>query len=130
VRLSVILLVACGSAPPPQPVITPATPPKPPAAVSCGDAGVMLRGSVKDPKKAGPAKEAAIASACLFDKWAREVLDCIGSTTDRQACLDKLTEPQRVALTKKLTVWADAYAESLVAKEPDAGGEEPEVDPP
>lgn len=124
-------IVACGAPPPPAPIVTPPPPVRPPAAVSCGDAGVMLRGSVKDPKLAGPAKEAAIASACLFDKWAREVLDCVGSQNDRQACLDKLTEPQRLALTKKLTAWADAYAESLVpADEDEVKTDDTEGDPP
>jgi hypothetical protein len=82
---------------------------------------------VQDPKKAGPAKEAAIASACLFDKWTREVLDCVGTEVDRRPCLDKLSEPQRAALAKKLTAWAEAYAESLVATDP--APDEPEPEP-
>ena len=114
VRLLLIALAACGATPQPQPA--PAAPPKQPAAVSCGDAGVMLRGAVVDTKRAGPAKEAAIASACLFDKWPREVLDCVGRETERQPCLAKLTDAQRTALTKKLTMWAEAYAEGLATE--------------
>jgi hypothetical protein len=124
---SLFVLVACGSGAAPPATTPPTTPPPPPAApVTCGDVGVMLRGEVKDPKKAGPAKEAAIASACLFDKWSRDVLDCVGSQPARQACLAKLTEAQRVALAKKLNTWAEAYGDATA---PTDSPPEPEVDP-
>lgn len=79
---------------------------------------MILRGSVDDSRKAGPAKEAALASACMFDKWSQEVLDCVGAIgvadTERHAeestkCLAKLTTEQRDALDTKLTAWAGVY---------------------
>jgi hypothetical protein len=90
----------------------------PPAPVTCADAGVVLRGTVEDTRKAGPAKEAAIASACLFDKWSREILDCIGAiasadldrhTAQSSKCLALLSTEQRAALDTKLTAWTTTY---------------------
>jgi hypothetical protein len=42
-------------------------------------------------------------------------------------CLDQLTDAQRAALIKKLSSWAEAYAEASVTV--DAGVEEPDPDP-
>ena len=81
----------------------------PPAAVSCADAGSILRGTVEDSRKAGPAKEAAIASACMHDKWSQDILDCIGTEHDAKACLAKLSTEQRAALDTKLTAWTEIY---------------------
>ncbi len=123
VRWFPLLLVACGSAAPPAPApinraaigraaIAPVVPkqPVPPAArVTCADVGVILRGGVEDHRKAGPAKEAAIASVCLFDHWSQEILDCVGGERDAKQCLDKLTTEQRAALDTKLTNWTVLY---------------------
>lgn len=107
----VLAIVGCHAAPPPAPPPSapPPAPRPPPEPVSCADAGVILRGSVEDSKKAGPAKEAAIASACRFDRWSREVLDCIGGELLPLGCLHKLTAEQRAALDTKLTAWTSTY---------------------
>ncbi len=81
----------------------------PPARVTCADAGVLLRGAVEDSRKAGPAKEAAIASVCLFDKWSQEILDCVAGTLEAKKCLDQLSTEQRAALDTKLTAWTETY---------------------
>src|SRR5687768_12145224 len=112
-RLVLVLVAACGSqpAPPPAPIAPPA-PPRvvgPPAPVTCGEVGVLLRGSVKDERNAGPMKEAAIARACLHDKWSREVIDCVGATADPRPCIEKLAKEQRAAYDKKLLAWADSF---------------------
>jgi len=79
---------------------------------------VVLRGTVDDTRKAGPAKEAAIASACLFDNWSQQILDCIGEISsadvDRHVeqsdkCLAMLSTEQRAALDTKLTAWTTTY---------------------
>ena len=80
--------------------------------MSCGDAGVILRGRVEDAKRAGPAKEAVIASACLLDKWSPEVLACIGGDGAPPSCLDKLDGRQRAAYDKALESWAGEFGES------------------
>lgn len=81
----------------------------PPASVTCADAGVILRGTVEDHRKAGPAKEAAIASVCRFDSWSQQILDCIGGEHEPKKCLDKLSTAQRAALDTKLTAWSETY---------------------
>src|SRR5687767_8510725 len=97
----VLLLLAAGCtkpAPvtgPTAPLAAPAAPQ--PAAVTCGDAGVLLRGSVDDQKQAGPAKEAAIARTCKLEQWPAEVLRCIGEQPQARPCLDKLEVDQRRA---------------------------------
>ncbi|MBA3397357.1 MAG: hypothetical protein H0T89_32320 [Deltaproteobacteria bacterium] len=80
--------------------------------MSCGDVGVILRGRITDEDHAGPAKEAAIARACLHDGWAPEVLECIGTShgpTDPTSCLDRLGPEQRASFHKKLAVWNDEF---------------------
>jgi len=116
--LAVFVVAACGPAAAPPIVARPpaAPPPAKPASTSCGDAGVILRGPVDDPRKAGPAKEAVIASACLHDKWASEILRCIGSAAIPQDCLDKLTEAQRETLDSKLVAWGDLFGESVESR--------------
>lgn len=84
-----------------------------PAAVTCGDAGVILRGSVDDVKKAAPAKEARIASACLHDRWPATVLACIGSEQAPTDCLEQLTDVQRASFHKELVAWADLHGEAI-----------------
>ena len=87
------MLVACGSAAPSTPTaiapvsLLPLRPLPPAARVTCADAGAILRGVVEDSHKAGPAKEAAIASVCLFDKWSQEILDCVARYDE---CPEKL----------------------------------------
>lgn len=111
--LPLVLVAACASPPPQviQETAPPRPPPPPPAKVSCADAGTILRGPVEDPRKAGPAKEAAIASACLFDRWSQSILDCIGSTLEPQECLKELTTAQRTALDTKMQSWVDIYTD-------------------
>lgn len=74
---------------------------------------MILRGAVEDTRKAGPAKEAAIASACLFDRWSQEILDCIGGEHEAHGCLAKLSEQQRGALDTKLTAWTGVYENEI-----------------
>ena len=117
-----VLVAACGaqSAPPPKPSAPPPAPPRvvgPPAPVTCGDVGVLLRGDVNDDREAGPVKEATIARACLHDKWPREVIECVGSATRPTPCLDKLTKEQLAAYHKKLLAWSDAFPGEDVAIE-------------
>ncbi len=78
----------------------------------------MLRGTVDDSRKAGPAKEAAIASACRFDKWSQDILDCIGAIASADGerhleqsnkCLAMLSTAQRDALDTKMTTWMTTY---------------------
>ena len=106
-------VVACGASPapaPPPPAPKPiVVTPTPPAPVTCGDAGVILRGTVDDDREAGPMKEAAIARACLHDQWPAEVLACTGSTPKPKSCLDKLSPAQRKAYRERIARWNDAF---------------------
>jgi len=109
----VLLLLAAGCAKPapvaaPKPAAPPAPAP-PPAAVTCGDAGVLLRGTVDDQKQAGPAKEAAIARTCKAEKWSAEILACVGEQPAARPCLDKLAPAQRTAYDQALTAWNEAF---------------------
>jgi hypothetical protein len=120
----VLLLLAAGCAKP-APVAAPAAPrpaPPRPAAVSCGDAGVLLRGSVDDQRQAGPAKEAAIARTCKLEKWPAEVLACVGGEPQARPCLDKLSAPQRAAYDQALVAWNEVYPDESL----DGGRELPE----
>lgn len=79
---------------------------------------MVVRGLVEDSRKAGPAKEAAFASACLFDKWSQDVLDCIGAIASADVeqhleqstkCLALLSPAQRDALDTKMVAWTTTY---------------------
>lgn len=70
---------------------------------------MILRGSVEKPKTAGPAKEAALASACLVDHWSQDVLDCIGREPDGASCLSRLDAAAQASLNNKLKAWAEAH---------------------
>ncbi|MEO8705075.1 MAG: hypothetical protein ABI867_33790 [Kofleriaceae bacterium] len=111
-RFALLVVAACGSVPPkPPPPPPPASEPTP-APTSCGDAGVILRGSVTDARRAGPAKEAVIASACLHDRWPAPVLACIGGRTPA-GCTDQLSASQRAHLGNDLRAWAGQYSETV-----------------
>lgn len=71
-------------------------------------------------------KEAAIARACLHDKWPREVVDCVGSSVHPKPCLEKLADEQRAAYAKKLLAWVDAYPDEKL--DLDAPPEPEEID--
>jgi hypothetical protein len=105
----VLALAACGAPATSQPVAPapaqPTVPTRAPAAITCGDAGVVLRGYVEDAKRAGPVKEAAIATACLLDRWSPEVLACIGGDGSPAACIGKLDGRQRAGYTKAIEAW-------------------------
>lgn len=110
----VLLLLAAGCAKPalvaaPAPAAAPPAPAPGPASVTCGDAGVLLRGNVDDQKQAGPAKEAAIARTCRFEQWPAELLRCVGEKPAARPCLEKLTPAQRGAYDKALTAWNEAF---------------------
>lgn len=110
--LALVLIAACGSSKPaPPPAPAPVAPPPPaPAAASCTDAGVILRGEILvDEGEAGPAKEKAIAKACVDDAWPRTVIDCIASTPQPEVCLDKLDARRRLAYDQRMQVWSDEY---------------------
>jgi hypothetical protein len=114
VRWLVLLVAGCGST---APAIAPTAPPAPislaaPAPVTCGDAGVILRGKV-DQATHGPTKEATIASACLLDRWPIETLECIGTSAQPDGCLDKLTEDQRHSYELELAQWAETFGETI-----------------
>lgn len=107
-RIALIVLVACGSRTVPMPIVMvreSAKPKPPPAPMTCGDAGVILRGPVADPVH-GPTKEALIASACLHDKWSSKALECVGSDVAPTECFVQLDEPQRASLAKLLQAWS------------------------
>jgi hypothetical protein len=112
-----LLVAACGSAPPPAPTPSPRAPvaPKPaPSPVTCGDAGVILRGTVENAKEAGPSKEAAIASACLHDKWPAAMLACVGADAEPESCYDQLEPAQLAGLNKILQAWSEAHSEPFL----------------
>ena len=117
-RTPVVLLLLAAGCTKPAPVVAPAAPPPAPApkpvAVTCGDAGVLLRGTVDDQKQAGPAKEAAIARTCKYEKWSAEILACVGEKPAAKPCLDKLTSSQREAYDKELAAWNEAYPDEML----------------
>ncbi|MDQ3336312.1 MAG: hypothetical protein M4D80_14180 [Myxococcota bacterium] len=118
--LAAVLVAACGArpAPPaPAPAKVAVVAPPAPAPITCGDAGVILRGKVEDDRDAGPMKEEAIAKACLHDKWPAEVLDCVGSTPNAKTCLDKLASAQRKAYRERIARWNDAFPEEVLDDE-------------
>ncbi|HWO21988.1 MAG TPA: hypothetical protein VNO30_24670 [Kofleriaceae bacterium] len=117
--LPVVLLLLAAGCTRPAPVAAPAAPPAPapapaPAAVTCGDAGVLLRGTVDDQRQAGPAKEAAIARTCKYEQWSAELLQCVGGEVDAKACLDKLTPEQRTAYDQELTWWNERFPDETL----------------
>jgi hypothetical protein len=133
--LGVVLLLVAGcakSAPVAAPVA--AAPPAPapkPAAVTCGDAGVLLRGTVDDQKQAGPAKEAAIAHTCKLEKWSAELLRCVGEKPQAKPCLEKLTPAQRSAYDQALAAWNEAYPDESLeegGEYADMGGDDTYID--
>jgi hypothetical protein len=115
-----LVLVAC-SAPPVPPAarapIKTIVKAAPPAPVTCGDVGVILRGQVEDDRAAGPMKEAAIAQTCLHEQWPADVRACIGGPAPK-GCLVKLAEAQRVAYHAKLASWADEFPDEQLDEEP------------
>jgi hypothetical protein len=122
----VLLLLAAGctkpvsvTAPTPPPAAAAAVPR--PAEVTCGDAGVMLRGSVDDQKQAGPAKEAAIARTCKLEKWSADVLGCVGEKPQAGPCLEKLTAAQRTAYGEALVAWNELYPDEVIEESSDEG---------
>ncbi len=111
VRLSIVVLAAaaCGAPPAPAPIVIhdPPPPPRTPRPVTCGDAGVILRGEVERPKVTGPTKEATIASACLTGAWPQAVLDCIATDPRPRSCLTKLDASQLDLLARKIESWVE-----------------------
>lgn len=117
---AVLLLLVAGCAKP-APVPAPAAPkpavPAPvaaPAAVTCADAGVLMRGGVDDQKQAGPAKEAAIARTCRLEKWTPAVLKCVGEKPQARACLSELAPSQRTAYEEALVAWNEVYPDEVI----------------
>ena len=94
--------MACGGSPPaPAPVTAPPVDP-----VTCHDASVILRGPVvSDDEHAGPARESAILRSCEGDRWAPEVLACVGRERKPNDCLAKLTDQQHQNYDAKLGTW-------------------------
>ena len=116
-----LVFLACSSPPLPQrspaPIAAVARPvATKPAPVTCGEAGVILRGKVGDDKIAAPEKEATIARACLRGKWPAEVLACVGSSRQPKTCLDQLTADQRSGYLKLLAGWNDLFPDEEVAE--------------
>ena len=122
----VLLLLAAGCTKPATVAAPAARPPAPapgPAAVTCGDAGVLLRGTVDDQRQAGPAKEAVIARTCKYEQWPAEVLQCVGEQAEAKPCLDKLAPVQRTAYDEALAAWNESYPDEMLdgGVEEDAG---------
>ncbi|MEO6776995.1 MAG: hypothetical protein ABI467_28955 [Kofleriaceae bacterium] len=103
------VLVACGGSPAPAAVAAkPALAP-----VTCHDASVILRGLIaSEDDKAGPARESAILRSCEVDRWAPEVLACIGIERKPSGCLAKLTEQQHQSYDAKLGTWEAQFGGS------------------
>jgi hypothetical protein len=109
-RLGIVLIVAaaCGSTPAPQ-AAAPVTN-KPPAAPTCAEVGVILRGEVTaSDEAAGPAREQAIRAACEADQWAADVIRCAASTVHPEDCLARLDEKQQASYAARLRTWSDKY---------------------
>ena len=128
-RVSLVLVVAaaCGSTPAqPTTVATKSTPVAPPAVATCAEVGVLLRGAIDSTEKlAGPEREVAIATACMKGGWSPEILGCLSTTANSEACLGKLTEAQHTAYDDALSAWNATYGGG------EEGGEEGGgIDPP
>jgi hypothetical protein len=123
----VLLLLLAAGCTKPAPVVAPAPAPVPaapqPAAVTCGDAGVLLRGKVDDQKQAGPAKEAAIAHTCKLERWPAELLRCVGEKPEARPCLEKLSEAQRTAYDQALVAWNEVYPDETIEETSDTGAD-------
>jgi hypothetical protein len=117
------VMVGCGGTPAPAPqtighqVATP-------AAATCTDVGVILRGRVDTGEDAGRAREAAIANACETDKWSPAVVECVAGNKKPDTCLARLDEKQRAAYDEKLQAWSTQYGGS------DYGGDTDDPPPP
>ncbi len=125
------LLVACGSKPPLAPPAIAHHAPAP-AAATCGDVGVILRGAIEntdDRAQAGRAREAAIANACELDRWPKDVIDCVATKPKPSACLAKLSDEQRASYDDKLAAWGDKWGGSTYGGD-DYGGVAGGVDAP
>jgi len=110
---AVVILSSCGGKAATPPPAQPTKPVVPPVvaipAATCTDVAVILRGKTNLEKDAAEARETLIKEACEADKWTAEMLKCVSSTPDASACLDKLTEDQRVALNDRIYEWRDEY---------------------
>jgi hypothetical protein len=109
-RRWLLVLVACGANPAPPAVIGHRA--SAPAAPSCADVGVILRGPIEhgdNAADAGRAREAAIANACETDSWSAQVIACVASKAKPSECLDRLTPEQHGSYDEKLTAWAEQY---------------------
>lgn len=105
--LTFFVLACGGKAPPARPVAHQAPAP---AAATCADVGVILRGTIDTgDKEAGRAREAAIANACEIDRWSPSVIECVATEKKATTCLGKLTVEQRGKYDQKLTAWSDKY---------------------
>ena len=109
-RWPIVLLVACGGS---TPALAPVAKPPPTDPVTCHDASVILRGPLaSDDEHAGPARESAILRSCEGDRWAPDVLACIGGERKPNDCIAKLTEQQRQSYDAKLGTWEAQYGGS------------------
>jgi hypothetical protein len=109
-RWPIVLVVACGGS-----TLAPAPVATPPAVdpVTCHDASVILRGPiVGEDDHAGPARESAILRSCEGDRWAPEVLACIGKERKPSDCLAKLTDQQHQNYDAKLGTWEAQFGGS------------------
>ncbi len=102
------LVGACTKPPAPGPVVSPKVAPIV-RAPSCGDAGVLLRGSVPDEDKLGKMKEELISKVCSDDTWDAKVLACVASKAVPAECLAQLTETQVTTYEAKLAAWHEQY---------------------
>jgi hypothetical protein len=102
-----------GCQPKPEPLLSNKLSPTAIAAPTCREAGVILRAHVNDEARAGPAKEALIASTCEADHWPADVVGCIASSPQPKTCLDRLTDMAHASYDKRLRAWADQYGEDV-----------------
>lgn len=92
--------------------------------VSCSDVGVILRGPSSGVGGAGPAKERAIAEACISDAWPRSVIECVGR--GESDCTDGLSSSQQRSYDARLERWRLRY---LGADHDGGGDDEPDDSP-
>jgi hypothetical protein len=92
--------------------------------ISCSDVGVILRGPSSGVGGAGPAKERAIAEACIADAWSRSVIECVGR--GESDCTDALSSSQQRSYDARLERWRVRY---LGADHDHDGEDEPDDSP-
>ncbi len=97
-RLAVLLVTACASAPPPKPV--PVEPLTHPAAKTCGDAAEGLEQATRELRAPDESVLAPMRARCTDDGWSASAIECFANmrADDLKPCAERLDERQRNAL--------------------------------